>query len=282
MKCAWQAYMNLIPRSMRWEVEKFGRYDLQEFRMRTGIAPEMILRNGTHIISGQVKKEDIAFVINSASEYSPWVTESIANGYITAPGGHRIGICGPATVRDKKMQGISMATSLCIRVARDFEGIASKASKIQESILIIGPPGSGKTTLLRDFIREKSNSGQGSVSVVDEREEIFPFCRGQACFSTGCHTDVLSGCGKAEGIDAVLRSMNPEWIAVDEITSKEDSLALLQAGWCGVQLVATAHAGSIKDYLTRPIYRPLVENNLFTTAIVLQRDKSWRFERITV
>lgn len=282
MKCAWQAYMNLIPQRMRLEIEKFGRDDLQELRMRTGMAPEMILRNGTHILPGQTKKEDIAFVINSASEYSPWVAESIASGYITAPGGHRIGICGPATVRDKKMKGISTATSLCIRVARDFEGIAYRASKIDGSILIIGPPGSGKTTLLRDLIREKSNIGQGSVSVVDEREEIFPYFRGHACFSIGRHTDVLSGCGKSEGIDAVLRSMNPEWIAVDEITSNEDSIALLQAGWCGVHLMATAHAGSIRDFVTRPIYRPLVENKLFTTAIVLQRDKSWTFERISV
>lgn len=282
MKCAWQAYMNLIPHRMRQEVEQFGRNDLQELRIRTGMAPEMILRNGIHTLSGQAKKEDIAFVINTASEYSPWAAETISSGYITAPGGHRIGICGSATVRDNRMKGISAATSLCMRVARDFEGIACNVSKIRESILIIGPPGSGKTTLLRDLIREKSNSGQGSISVVDEREEIFPYYRGETFFLTGCHTDVLSGCGKSEGIDAVLRSMNPQWIAVDEITSKEDSLALLQAGWCGVHLIATAHAGSVKDFLTRPIYKPLVENKLFTSVIVLQRDKSWTFERIAI
>ena len=280
MKCAWQAYLNLLPHWMRQEVDQYGKESLQELHIRTGQCPIMHLGTGTRKLNRTVTKDDIAFVINAASEYSPWAARTLSKGFLTGQGGHRVGVCGVATVAEGVMRGITLPTSLCMRAARDFEGISGKAADVMDSLLIIGPPGSGKTTLLRDLIRTKSNSGQGNISVVDEREELFPLYKGQACFSAGEHTDILSGCSKAEGIGAVLRSMNPSWIAVDEITEKGDCNALLQAGWCGVNLMATAHAGSLQDFLTRPVYKPLVDCKLFTTVLVLRRDKSWKMERM--
>ena len=280
MRCMWQAYINLLPHWMRQEVDRLGRSELQELRLRIKKPPEMILQSGFHRLSGVVSQNDISFVINAASDYSPWAAGTISEGYLTAEGGHRIGICGKTTVLGDKVSGISEPTSLCIRVARDFAGIANGIANLSGSILIIGPPGSGKTTLLRDLIRMKSDLGQGSVSVVDERQELFPIYKGQAGFSTGSSTDVLSGCAKSEGISAVLRSMNPRWIAVDEITAQSDCEALLNAGWCGVDLLATAHAGSLQDLRTRPVYDGLMQYHLFQTVVVLQRDKSWTLERI--
>ncbi len=282
MNCAWQAYLNILPHWMRTEVDQQGKEDLQELRIRTGLQPEMICCRNSYTISRRATKEDIAFIINAASEYSPWAAGTTKSGYLTAAGGHRIGICGLAMVSEGKMRSISVPTSVCIRVARDFTGIASKTANITGSILIIGPPGSGKTTLLRDMVRCKSDREPGSVAVVDEREELFPTYKGQPCFYPGKHTDILSGCSKTEGIEAVLRSMNPVWIAVDEITSQADCEALLHAGWCGVDLMATAHAGSLDDFISRPVYKPLVEKKLFSAIIVLRRDKSWTVERISV
>ena len=282
MKCAWQAFLNLLPHWMRPEVDQYGKETLQELHLRTNLAPVMNLGSGTHKLQRIVTKEDISFVINAASEYSPWAAKTLAKGYLTAQGGHRIGVCGVVTVADGMMRGISQPTSLCLRVARYIDGISPKATDVKASVLIIGPPGSGKTTLLRDLIRNKSTAEQGNISVVDEREELFPLYKGQACFPAGENTDILSGCSKADGIDAVLRSMNPCWIAVDEITEKRDCDALLQAGWCGVNLMATAHAGSLQDFLTRPVYKPLVDCKLFSTVLVLQRDKSWKMERMYI
>ena len=280
MKCAWQAYLNLLPHWMRQEVDQYGKDSLQELHLRTGFLPFMEFKSGIRKLERIVTKEDINFVINAASEYSPWAARTLTKGYLTGQGGHRIGVCGTATVADGVMRGITSATSLCMRVARDFNGIAATASDLPCSILVIGPPGSGKTTLLRDLIRTKSNSGQGNISVVDEREELFPLYKGQSCFPTGEYTDILSGCRKSDGIQAVLRSMNPSWIAVDEITEKSDCDALLQAGWCGVNLMATAHAGSLQEFMTRPVYKPLVDTKLFSAVLVMRRDKSWRLERM--
>lgn len=280
MKCAWQAYLNLLPHQIRQDVDNMGRETLQELRMRIGKPPELVFQTETRKLMQPVSNSDITFVMNAASQYSPWTANTMRHGYITAAGGHRIGVSGVCTIQNGRISGISQATSLCLRVARDIVGCANKAEKLRGSVLIIGPPGSGKTTLLRDLIRLKSNLGQGSISVVDEREEIFPLHKGSSCFSTGDSTDILSGCSKAEGIEAALRSMAPAWIAVDEITAQEDAEALLHAGWCGVNLMATAHAGSITDLKTRPIYKPLLKSCLFSDVIVLKKDKSLTLERI--
>lgn len=282
MRCAWQAYLSILPHWMRCEVDKLGRDSLEELRLRIGLPPELIFANGSATLTKLVSNEDLLFVVNAASAYSPWSAATIRQGFITAQGGHRIGICGQCTVTDGKMQGIRTPTSLCIRVARDFCGVSGTADKLHGSVLIIGPPGSGKTTLLRDLIRKKSDCEQGSVAVIDEREELFPQWKGQACFPAGKRTDIISGCKKSEGIEAALRCMNPNWIAVDEITAAADCEAMLHAGWCGVGLLATAHAASVHDLRTRPVYRPLLQYDLFSMVLVLHRDKSWTLERIHV
>lgn len=280
MRCAWQAYLNLVPAWMRKRVDEQGRDALQELRLRLGAPPELILPDRRIWLDKPVTAEDLRFSVSMSSKYSPWSASSIAQGFITAPGGHRVGICGDAVSRDGVMSGIRTVTSLNLRVARDFRGIATAMTDYTGSVLIVGKPGSGKTTLLRDIIRQRSDRGTGCVCVVDEREEIFPKTGDGICFPVGKHTDVLSGCKKALGIELVLRNMTPAAIAVDEITAQEDCSALLQAGWCGVKLLATAHAGNRQDLFSRPIYRPILESGIFDTLVILHPDKTWHSERM--
>ena len=250
-----------------------GRERLQELRLRLGLPPELIRQEDRIRLNRSVTAEDLSYTVNAASRYSPWSAATAAKGYITAPGGHRIGLCGEAVVQGGEMTGIRRVTSLCIRVARDFSGICGSLKRLTGSVLILGRPGSGKTTLLRDVIRQWSEFE--NVAVVDERGELFPMG-----FDTGPRTDVLTGCGKAQGLDVLLRTMSPHTIAVDEITAEEDCRALIRAGWCGVRLLATAHAASREELLRRPVYQPLAQCGLFDTLVILRSDKSWWTERM--
>ena len=72
-----------------------------------------------------------------------------------------------------------------------------------------------------------------------------------------------------------IRTMSPRVIAVDEITNADDCHALSMAAWCGVRLLATAHAGSKSDLYSREIYRPILDSKIFDTLIILHADKSW-------
>ncbi len=282
MICAWQEYLKILPNWMRSDVDRLGKESLQELRMRVGQVPKLILCENCGSLDRIVSSDDIVYVMNAASKYSPWAATTIGRGYITAAGGHRIGICGETVVRDGSITGVRTATSLCVRVARDFPGLALSLRMEKKSVLIIGPPGSGKTTLLRDIIRQRSSLNIGSIGVLDERGEIFPVVDGISCFKTGANTDILTGCSKRQGIDILLRTMGPSCIAVDEITEEDDCKALLNAGWNGVSLIATAHAGSTIDLYSRPVYKPLIENHLFDILLVLRPDKSWTAECVCV
>lgn len=274
MNCAWQALLSILPSWMRSDVDKQGRDRLQELRLRLHAPPELRLGLESVWMRQNCTAEDLSFCINSASRYSPWVASTAAKGYITAPGGHRIGMCGEAVCRNDRIEGIKNLTSLCIRVARDFPGI-SEGITPHGSLIILGAPGWGKTTLLRDLIRRRSNRGT-HIAVLDERGELFP-----SGMDSGKRTDILTGCTKAEGMTTLLRTMGPDCIAVDEITEEADCRAALNVFGCGVDLLATAHASSLRDFLHRNVYRPLLENKVFQTAVVLHADKSWHLERMT-
>ena len=88
--------------------------------------------------------------------------------------------------------------------------------------------------------------------------------------------DVLTGCSKAVGIDMVLRSMGPEWIAVDEITEESDCRSLIRAANCGVSLLATVHGKNTAGMK----WQELLEKGIFENVLRLNRDQTWSRERM--
>lgn len=275
MKCAWQELLSVIPPDLRGQVDRQGRKNLRELRMRLNRPIEMITGDQVVYLEETVRETDISYVINAASRYSPWAAETMAMGYLSAPGGHRIGICGQAVIENGEIRGIKKITSLCIRVARDFPGIAA-GLPTDGSVFILGPPGTGKTTLLRDLVRMRSSQGREVVCVVDDRQELFP----DGCFDSGRRTHILSRCPKGPGMDMLLRCMGPTTIAVDEITSVSDCEHLIQCSHCGVKILATAHGATRENLYRRPIYQKLMASHIFDWLVILQQDQSWHLERM--
>lgn len=74
---------------------------------------------------------------------------------------------------------------------------------------------------------------------MDERSEIAACYRGVPQNDVGMRTDVLDACSKVRGMEMMLRSMNPEVLAVDEIGSREicrpSSQSLTVAAGCWLQ-----------------------------------------------
>jgi len=272
MTCAWKELLAVLPIWMRNDIDRLGKDTMQELRLRINSPPELVLSEKRCWLDRCITQDDLNYTINAASRYSPWTAASAARGYITVAGGHRIGLCGEAVIRQGAITGIKNITSLCIRIARDFPGIAAGLAQLSGSVIILGPPGWGKTTLLRDLIRQYERTE--TICVVDERGEVFP-----QGIPGSERVDVLSGCSKREGIPMLMRTMGPSCIAVDEITDQDDASALLMAANCGVRLLATAHAGSVSDFRRRKPYASLLDNPIFDTFLVLRKDRTYTVER---
>ena len=213
------------------------------------------------------------------------VLDQIRRGYLTVEGGHRIGLCGSAVLQGGEIHALRAISSANLRIARQVKGVAAPVldglcpnGRLTDT-LILAPPGLGKTTLLRDLIRSVSE-GEGCVplrvSLADERGEVAAMYNGVPQLEVGRRTDVAEGCPKAQGFMLLLRAMNPQVLAVDEITAPEDVKALVMAAGCGVTLLATAHGEGLEDLKRRPLYRPLAEEGLFRFLVRIRREGEGR------
>ena len=267
------------------------RVGAEELRLRRGFPMSVLLPPGERSLEGgTVTESHLRQVLENASQASAHtVLEQTRNGFVTLRGGHRIGLCGTVSRRDGEVISLRYLSSLSIRVARAVTGQAGRVlpelleDGVFQSTLILGPPGAGKTTLLRDLIRALSD-GDGvtprRVGVADERGEIAALWRGEAQFYVGRRTDVLDGCPKAEGLAILLRGMNPQVLAADEITHPADAAAVTEAAGCGAALLATAHGGGVEDLRRRPVYRSLLAEGVFRRVVLVSRDGNGRAFRV--
>lgn len=228
-----------------------------------------------------VTKEDMSRTLQLISQGSIYAwEEELKNGYLTLPGGHRVGIVGKALLEQGKLKTLKNISGFNIRVARAIPGVAdkilphliAKSGRIY-STLIISPPKAGKTTLLRDVVRQLSLGVPPlkglNIGLVDERSEIACCYNGVPQMDVGIRTDVLDGCPKARGMIMLIRSMSPDLIATDEIGRPEDVVAIEEAINAGVTIVATVHGKDIDDIKKRPNMNRIIRHGFFNRYIIL-------------
>lgn len=259
---------------------KYNIDKLQEIRLIINKPPIINYNNEEVIVKGILKKEDIELVMKRISNYSLYAyEEEIKNGYITMPGGHRIGLCGEAVLLNDDIKGIKNISSLIIRINKEVKGCSKKVlpyicsmGRIKNT-LIISPPKCGKTTLIRDLAKEISDGnvyikGKKTV-VIDERSEIGACLFGVPQFDLGLRTSVIDSCPKSKGIVMAIRTLSPEVVICDEIGLKKDIEAIINALNCGISLITSIHGYDVNDYENRMVFKEAIENQVFDIIIVL-------------
>ena len=81
---------------------------------------------------------------------------------------------------------------------------------------------------------------------------------------------MLLGVQKAKGIEIAVRTLNPEIVAFDEVSTLEEISKISEGFHSGVGVITTAHAGSIDEIKTRSVTKALLSSGAISTVAFLR------------
>ncbi len=214
--------------------------------------------------------DDILFSLCGGSLHT--YTDDLRRGFLTLPGGHRVGVGGRYVPVNDGTYVLQKAESFNLRIARYRTVALPQAMRTElaggfTGLLISGEPDSGKTTLLRSLIPYLLLLGR-QVAVIDERSEILPDDTEKRPNAFCC--DRIAGVCKPLAIEMALRSLAPQVLIVDELGTAEETGRLEQGFFSGVGIIATLHASSLEQARQKPQFRFLAEHGMLQYACQLE------------
>ena len=223
----------------------------------------------------ELQMEEIFYTLCGGSVHSH--QHEIAAGYVTLPGGCRVGIGGQFLEHPKQGILLQKLRSMNLRISRQKSVVLpDKLRQLLDrpftGMLLVGEPDSGKTTLLRSIAQHLTRQRRLTV-VIDERGEIFP-PQDPWVFPEAESVDVISGIAKDRAVQMALRTLSPQVILLDELGGMPEVAALEQGLFSGVDFVATLHASSLEEACRRPQVRSLRKQDALRAMVLLQGRQS--------
>ncbi len=125
---------------------------LEEIRVRVNKSLILDFGENEEVLDYLPTKDDVLYIIEKSCNNSIYSFQNeICEGYLTIPGGHRIGLVGKCIIENGVVKNITDISSINFRIAKQIKGVASNYLKYilnlnNNSIyntIIVSPPGAG-------------------------------------------------------------------------------------------------------------------------------------------
>ena len=266
--------LSYLPVGLAAEISSVAVARVEEIRLRLNGSCSITCERGTFLLKYRADRRDMDETVKKLCNGSLYAySDTINQGYIIMNGGIRVGICGRAVTEKGKIIGIYDISSLSVRIPHKAPAVGSAVHRLLaesgyfSGVLVYAPPGAGKTTLLRSVIAMAAGgSGAVRTAVIDTRGELGCFLPKDLC------ADVLSGYPRGTGIEIAVRTLSPQLIVCDEIGADPvEAEAIASAHNCGVALLATAHARTADELLSKKGISLLHAAHVFSYYVGLKR-----------
>ena len=251
---------------------------IQELRLRTGCCIVLNCRGRMQPVSSlptcpealrgltltSLQMDEIFYALCGGSVHTHQT--ELAQGYLTTRTGCRVGVAGRFSDQPDGGAVVQIVTSLNFRIARSVciplpDTLRELLHRHFVGLLIVGEPGSGKTTVLRQVALELAGQ-EMPVTVIDERQEVFP--------QQNAPLDCIAGVEKARAVQMALRTLAPRVILLDELGGLDETAALEQGFFSGVDYIATLHASSTEEAFLRPQVQYLCQHKMLHAMVLLK------------